>query len=515
MKLGKLIIRSLSGSTLLLVLTTLFTPCIGPAHAATEPGAITIALLRQPDNLDPGNTIVSDIGKVLLKNVVETLTEINPDDSSIIPKLATSWRQINQNTWQFSLRKGVKFHDGRDFNAEAVLFNIKRLYDKRINSRNKSKFFGHLKMDGKALDSHTVEVMTDKFEPLLPTLMGTFAMCSPATPLDKWTLHPLGTGPYRFVKWDAGTQIILERFDEYWGSQPQVKKATYVWRSESSVLAAMVLMGEADLAPSIAVQDANRPDMDRSYFNSETSYLRIGTWEAPLNDRRVRMALNYAIDRNAIRGSILSKDVIPATQMIVPGIFGYNPDLKVWEYNPQKARALLEEARKDGVLVDREILLVGQIGHYPGSAEISETVMAMWRAIGLNVKLRILDQGVYLSYRDKPYAKGVGPFIIHHKHDNNNGDAVFTVFGKYHCDGNQSPICDKLLDEMIEKAQVATGEERRRLWQAVFKRLHEDIVCDAMLFHLVGFTRVGKRINFKPSIATNSEVPLAQITFKE
>jgi len=84
-----------------------------------------------------------------------------------------------------------------------------------------------------------------------------------------------------------------------------------------------------------------------------------------LNDRRVRLALNYAVDRNAIRGSILSKDVVPATQMVVPSTFGYNPDLKVWPYDPKKARQLLDEARKDGVPVDKEILLVDRIGLYP------------------------------------------------------------------------------------------------------------------------------------------------------
>ena len=99
--------------------------------------------------------------------------------------------------------------------------------------------------------------------------------------------------------------------DEYgagvWGSQPQVKKAIYIWRGESAVRPSMVLIGEADLTPHIAKQDATRPDMDYGYLNSETSHLIIGAEEPPLNDRRVRMALNYAVDRNAIRGSILGR----------------------------------------------------------------------------------------------------------------------------------------------------------------------------------------------------------------
>jgi peptide/nickel transport system substrate-binding protein len=326
--------------------------------------------------------------------------------------------------------------------------------------------------------------------------------------------NPIGTGPYKFVRWDAGTQIILERFDGYWGKQPQVRKAVYVWRTESAVQAAMVLIGEADLAPSIAALDANRPDMDQSYFNAETTFLRIGgEWEPPFNDRRVRLALNYAVDRNAIRGSILSKDVIPATQMSVPTVAGYNPDLKVWPYDPQKARQLLAEARKDGVPVDKEILLVGRTGYFPGSNELMEALMTMYKAVGLNVKLKILETGVWRPYNFKPYPPGL--YILQKSHDNDKGDAGFTIIYGYHCKGITSSMCDKKVDDLIEKAQVATGEERAILWQEAFKRIQEDIIPEVVLFHMMGYARVGKRINYKPSIATNSEVQLAQITFKQ
>ncbi len=517
MRSGHLICKFRLGRILLVLLTTLFTICagvIGPANSASDSRSVTIVLEAEPPTLDPGNSCMAE-GKLLIKNILEPLTELNPDDSRITPGLATSWKPIDASTWRFFLRKGVKFHDGKDFNAEAVIFNIKRIYDKRIDSKTRAKFFSHLKIDAKALDNYTVELKTDKPEPLLPTLMATLMLCSPNTPPDKITRQPIGTGPYKFAKWDAGMQIVLESFDGYWGKQPQVKKAVYVWRSESSLRAAMVETDEADLAPDIAVQDAKRPDMDYNYFNAQTVFLRlIGTsGEPPLNDRRVRMALNYAINRGAIRGSILSKEVVPATQMIVPSIFGYNPDLKVWPYDPQKAKQLIAEARKDGVPVDKEILIVGRIGYYPGGDEVMEAVTNMYRAVGLNVKLKMVEQGVFVStYQFRPYPKI--PYILQNGHDNNSGDAVFTVFPKYHCDGKGSPICDKKLDDLIEKAQLASGEERRSLWRAVFKRIHEEIICDVMLFHLMGYSRVGKRINFKPSLATNSEIPLALITFK-
>ncbi len=519
MNLCRLTYRTPFCTVLLVGLGIFFVLCIkpiGPAYSAPEPGSVTVVLDAEPPNLDPGDNMSSLVGHVLMRNVVEPLVEINPDDGKIVPRLATSWKQIDPNTWHFFLRKGVKFHDGKDFNAEAVIFNLKRIYDKRIDSRSRSKFFSHFKMEGKPLDSHTVEIKTDKVEPLLLTLIGFLAICSPNTPSDKSTRQPIGTGPYKFVKWDAGTQIVLERFDGYWGKQPQVKKGIYVWRSESAVRAAMVEIGEADLATNITAQDAKRPDLDYSYLNSETTSLRIGgVWEPPLNDRRVRMALNYAVDRDAIRGSILSKDVIPATQMIVPSISGHNPDLKVWPYDPEKAKKLLDEARKDGVPVDKEILLVGRTGYYPGGQELMEALMTMYKAIGLNVKLRMYEKAVFERYRYKPFPTNVGPYIMQNSHDNNFGDAVFTAFLHHHCKGDASSTCDKKVDELIEKAQISMGEERRTLWRAAFKRIQEDIIPNVMLFHMVGYSRVGKRINFKPSIATNSEVQLAKITIKQ
>ncbi len=515
-KLGHVIYEPPSDRIFLMVLAILFTLCVGSANSASDTGTVTIVLAAEPFTLDPGFNTGMLPGQVMRKNIFEPLTEINPADSSITPRLATSWKQIDANTWQFFLRKGVKFHDGEDFNAEAVIFNIKRLYDKRLDSNTRNKFFSGVKVEGRALDSYTLELKTDKPEPVLLSLLANLAICSPNTPSDKWTRAPIGTGPYKFVKWDAGTQIILERFNGYWGKQPQVERAIYVWRGESSVRAAMVLIGEADLAPNIKKEEANRPDMDYSYLNSETTALRFGgVWEPPLNDRRVRLALNYAVDRDAIRGSILSKDVVPATQLVMPSIFGYNPDLKVWPYDPQQAKKLLDEARKDGVPVNKEILMVGRTAYYPGSEELMETVMAMYKAVGLNVKLKIVEDAVHNTYQKKPFATKEGPYIVQLSHDNNSGDAVFTVPYHYSCKGVSSSMCDKQVDDLIEKAQVATGEERRKLWQAVFKRAHEEIIPNVMLFHMVAYCRVGKRINFRPSLATTVEIQLAQMTFKQ
>jgi peptide/nickel transport system substrate-binding protein len=501
--------------TFLVVLVALFALCTGPVGAASEPGTVTIVSGTEPYNLDPHDNVMGMTeGQALMKTVVEPLTSISSEDGRIVPLLATSWKQVDPNTWQFVLRKGVKFHDGENFNAEVVVYNLKRLMDPKFDSRLRGKFFAQIKMDGKALDSNTLEIKTAIPEPLMPVLMSFIPICSPNTPMGKWTRQPIGTGPYKFVKWDAGIQLIFDQFDGYWGKQPQVKKVVHLWRKESSVMAAMVQIGEADFAPNISVQDANSPDMDHSYFDTETTHLRFGgAWDAPLNDKRFRMAVNYAIDRNSLK-TVLSKDVIPAALVVLPQISGYNPDIKVWPYDPEKAKQLLAEAKKDGVPVDKEVLLVTRLGHFPGSGELSEALMSMLRAVGINAKLKVLEVAVYNRFRVKPYPTDSGPYIILNKHDNNFGDAVYTFPYLYHTKGGISVTADKTLDSIIDKAQVSVGDERRNLWRTAFKRIRDEIVPDAMLFHMVAYCRVGKRINFKPYMVTATEIRVAEMTFK-
>jgi len=144
-----------------------------------------------------------------------------------------------------------------------------------------------------------------------------------------------------------------------------------------------------------------------------------------------------------------------------------------------------------------------------------EALMTMYKAVGLNVKLKMFESTIVRTYRYKPRPVNSGPYVLELMHDNNAGDAVFTAFSQYHCKGDSSFMCDKTLDDFIEKAQVATGEERRTLWRAAFKRLHEELIPEVMLYHMVQYARVGKRINFKPTFTSILELPLSQITFKQ
>lgn len=485
-----------------------------PVWAQGADTDVTIALETQPDQLDPCQSSKSQVGKVIKQNVVETMTKIDPESGEIEPQLATEWSQVDDLTWSFKLREGVVFHDGTPFNAEAMKYSIERTLDDSIDCEIRVKFFGGTDLIVTATGDHELEIKTDSPVPILPTLMGTMVAMSTETPMGEITREPIGTGPYVLAEWSPGQQIVLERFDDYWGEQPEVTKATYVWRSESAVRAAMVAKGEADIAPNIAVQDATDESMDFSFLNSETLRLRIDTEIPPLDDIRVRKALNYATDRAGLKGTIFSDEVIMSTQHVVPGINGHNPDLEPYPYEPEKAMQLLEEAKADGVPVDDEIVIIGRYNLYPNSEESLLALQAMYDAVGFNTTLRMTEASEWYDLLFKPYAEDRKPSLFQEQHDNNNGDAVFTIFTKYHSEGGQTTIADDKVDDLIDRGGEATGEERTKLYQQAFKRIHEEIVPDVSLFHMVGFTRVNPRLDFRPSIATNSELQLSQIGFK-
>ncbi|UEM07325.1 ABC transporter substrate-binding protein (plasmid) [Skermanella rosea] len=484
----------------------------GPALAA--PGEITVVLPEQPANLDPCRSIRNDIGRIINMNITETLTDIQAEEGTVEPFLATGWQQVDDLTWRFTLRDGVKFQDGADFDAAAVVHTINRLMNPNLSCDSRSKF-GDIKLTPKAVDPRTVEIKSDIPIPILPTLMGTVQIVSPNLPMDKETNSPVGTGPYR-LDGASPERVVLTRFDGYWGEDPEVARATFVWRPESAIRAAMVSTGEADLTPTIAVQDATDPDTDFAYLNSETTRMRIDAQMPPLDDRRVREALNLAIDWDALGSALFGDDVLRASQMVAPGVRGHNPDIKPWGYDPQRARQLLEAARADGVPVDKEIRLIARNGFFPNSAESLEAMMGMWEEVGFNMTMVQLEAADWVRYLDKPFPPERGPTLFQQQHDNNTGDAGFTAPVMYSSGGQYSTIADPEVDRLLRQAMSATGDERAKLFQEVFARVHDEVVADVPMYHMIGYTRVGRRIEgWRPSLKTNSEIRLSEIDLKD
>ena len=484
--------------------------------AIAQDRTITVVLKEEPITLDPCQTVNDNVGKASLGTIVERLARRDFKTGELTPHLATSWTQVDDLTWRFELRDGVTFHDGTPFNAAAAKYAIERNLNPPLTCQVLGKYFGDQTIEVREAGEHAIEVVTERPNGILPLLMSTHTFYSTSVPFDEPTREAVvGSGPYRFVEWQAGVQIVLERNPDYWGDQPEAEKVIITWRDESSVRAAMIQRGEADLAPNISFQDAQAyPDLGRAYPNSETTRVVLDPLKAPMSDARVRAAINYAIDREGIRGTILSPDVIHAKVMVIPQVNGHNPNIKTWPYQPELAKALVAAAKADGVPVDQEIQFVGRNGHFPGVRELMEAITAMLNDTGLNVRLDMMEGAQRSKLMKKPFAGDRPPQLFIGQHDNTGGDAVFTVFNKYGSQGESSKLEDPYLDFLIDYATVQTGDQRTWAWQTAFERINEDLIADAMLFHMVGYVAVGPRIDYVPNPYTNQEVRVSDITFK-
>ena len=498
---------------------------IAPVEAFAQK-TITIVLPEEPDSLDNCNSGRSAVGRVIRQNVNETLIELDPNDSTLKPRLATSWKQVNDTTWRFKLRQGVKYSDGKPLTPEAIASSVDKALDPKLDCNARTKTFSGFKIKVVKVDAETIDIITPKPDPILPVRLSQLTIGAANEPIQIMN-NSVGTGPYMIERYAANSEIVLKRNPNFWGKKPALDGARYVWRKESAVAAAMVKVGEAHIATNISHEDAKDQKTDFAYPNSETNYLRIESQVPPLNDKRVRQALNHAVDRNGLHGAIIPKQAMIATQMVIPRIAGHNHalDKQRFEYSPAKAKKLLAEAKAAGVKVDTPIELVCRINQWENTTETCEAILAMYTAVGLNVKLKMLEVSLWNNHNAHPNKgphtpeadaniKDRGPMLLGHMHDNNVGDPVFSMHPKYSCKAQTSSHCMPELDKKIDAAtQTPAGPKRTKIWEETMAMVHENAL-DVFLFHMVGFARVSPKINFKPTAATNSEVLLEQITFK-
>ncbi|MFC0411028.1 ABC transporter substrate-binding protein [Roseomonas elaeocarpi] len=500
--------RSSAGFCLLLAASCLGAGMALPQAARAASDDATIVLPVPFSNIDACN-ISSESGIISRENIVETLTQLDPVDSSPKPRLALSWQQTGPLTWRVVLRQGVKFHDGASFDSKALAAAVDRMLDPKLECLDRLRYMRDVGLTVTVVDDHTVDLGTKTPQPLMPVLMAYIGVGSPNSPRTL-SREPVGTGPFRIAGWRGDQQLTVQRFDGYWGEKPALARATYLWRAEPALRAAMVQVGEADVALAIAATDATDKQTDFAYQNGETTRLRF-VMTAPLDDIRVRRAMNLAIDREGLRDGLFTKDFQIATQFFVPRIAGYNPDLKPWRFDPAEAKRLLAAAKADGVPVDREIVLIARIGFFPQVQEAMEAMIQMWSDVGLKVRLRMMDRAEWLKLVNKPFAENRGPTLIQEQHDNTTGDASFTMNFRYRSDGQQSEIAVPALDRILDQANAASGEERRKLFQEANRMAAEDIVPDVLMFYMVNYIRIAPRLDFRPTNVNSTQLELSDI----
>jgi peptide/nickel transport system substrate-binding protein len=472
------------------------------------PDTLRVVLPEEPPTLEPCDASLTATGRVTRANITEALTERDPSTGQLEQALATKWTRTSSTSWTFTLRKGVTFHDGSPFTAAAAAFSIKRATDSDIDCNVDGYIFTDSEVTATPVDDTTLEVTTAEPDPILPLRLSFVEIVPTSTDPGARVRKPIGTGPYRIDEWSQGRFLRLKRFPGYWGKTPEFAAAKYVWRAEGSVRAAMVTNDEADVAIGLAPEDG-AGDRAVEFATNEVSFLRMDATKAPLDDIRIRRAINYAIDREGLVTAVFSGR--PSGQLVAKGVTGHNPDVPPWPYDPKRAEQLVAQARADGVPTDTTITIIGRNGIYPKAAEAMEVVQDGLLKAGLKVKIKMLDVNAWLEYLLRPFPTGTGPTLLQAQHGNQAGDAAFTMGQIYGSKGAQSSYGTAGLDALTEKAQLASGDERQKAFADAFAHQNDEVVRDAVMANMTGILALSSKVRYRPDSATNDEMRLTDM----
>lgn len=481
----------------------------GQSAAASD--TLRVVLQQEPPTLEACDSNLTSTGIVDRSTITEPLIERNPTSGELEPKLATEWSSDDEQTYTLKLREGVKFHDGSDFTAEDAKATIDRAVNSKIGCDVEGYVFGDDDLDVKVVDDYTVSVTSVKKDPILPLRLSFLEVVPAETSATEKVREPIGTGPYKLETWTAGQSIDLAAFPEYWGDQPAFAKANYQWRSEASVRASMITAGEADIATGLSPED-NIGELGVSYPNNETVALRMHDNAAPLDDIRVRQAINYAIDQETIVKSLYGDRDKVASQLVPEGVVGHNASLPIWEFNMDKAKSLVAEAKADGADVSAPIEFVVRTAQFPRIQELAQVIQQNLTDIGLSVDLKMLETSQQLKYQVRPFPESDNALMVMIQHGNQAGDAAFTVDQYMTTKGAQSAFGTEQMDKLIEKADNATGEERQKDFEEVFKYQNENLVQFAHISHQTGMLGISKAVSYTPNSSSGDELRLAEVT---
>ena len=368
--------------------------------APAEPqGELRIALPWTPENLDPTMNL-SSIRAAVGVSMFDSLVGRDADNR-LVAQLAESWKLVDDTTWQFALRKGVVFHDGEPFNAEAVRFTIKRVLDPDQKSPNRANVAEIVRVD--VLDDFTINIVTRQpYAPLLSRLID-FPIVPPRYVAEKgnqvFALRPVGTGPFKFVELVKDDRLVLEAFDRHWRGAAKIRRIVFKPIPEPFTRAAAIRNGEVDLVTTLPPNLARELERTAGIKVQRVPstwiiYLGLNALRKPLSDVRVRQALNYATDVDAIIKNVLDGNGRRVQGPFTPQMFGYDASVKGYDFDPARARRLLGEAGyPDGL----DIVLDSPSGRYQGDKEIAEALGGQWQKAGFRPKVQVAEWGAYFK----------------------------------------------------------------------------------------------------------------------
>jgi peptide/nickel transport system substrate-binding protein len=470
----------------------------GQVGAQKPGGTLVVALESEVGILDPHLTqgwVTYRVNHEIYDCLVHEDLSTNKMPIPLVPGLATKWEVSNDGlTYTFTLREGVKFHDGTPFNAEAVEFNLRRCTDPNFQyyysraDANTKKLYGLIK-DIKIISPYKIQLaFKEPYHSFIrldaSITMGSGGIVSPEA-VKKYgnegiANHPVGTGPFVFVERVRGEKIVLKRNPDYWGDKAKVERVIFRPMEEAASRINALETGEADII-CVPPPDSIESMVKKGYVLSKGPvphvwYLSFNNKNDIMKNAKVRQAINFAIDREAISKSLLKDTAMPAYGLLVPGDPSFDPNFKPYPYNIEQAKKLLAEA---GYPNGFETTLQTSVG---GSGQIMPVAIAEWiqrdlGKVGIKVKLDTFEWITYLGVWLKGMTPEVGmnqmswgftaPFLL-------NLIAQTQWFSPVGL--NSGYYSNKEVDEWILKAEQAKSDEE---YQKYYKMVHEQVMKDA------------------------------------
>ena len=449
---------------------------------------LTIGVRGGPDSIDPHFTATGTHAEAL-KHVFDTLVW-SGDGLELEPRLAESWKAINDTTWEFKLRKGVKFHDGSDFTAEDVKFSIERI--PVVAGPNPTTIYVRRVKESKIIDPHTIQIVTAGPAPVLPNdFIRLFVVSSKAAAgLTKESANEafnsgkaaIGTGPDKFVSWQPKGDLVLERYDGFWGGREPWARHVRKEIANDAARVAQLKAGQLDLITRVPATDvaALKRDPKLSVQTIDTVYvfnlemdmrdkaLNVSAKDGsalaknPFQDLRVRQAIDLAIDRDALADVAMEGLGKPVNQVVTPSIFGYNKALGPRKYDPAAAKQLLAQA---GYPNGFRLQFSFTQDRLPGDRQVGTGIAQMLAAIGIDAQVNAQPAAVFFPARTRgEYSMSMSGW------GTLTGEAHYTLsslahsndkevkMGAFNVLGYKNPEMDRLL----QAAAVEMDEAKRR-----------------------------------------------------
>jgi peptide/nickel transport system substrate-binding protein len=395
-------------TTTLFLLAGFFAPLNGSlASEAIRGGTLIVCQPAEPPGLDPTGNTAAAIDRVVYANIFEGLIKVDRD-GSFIPGLARQWSVSPDGlTYTFYLHRNVQFHNNEVFNAAVAKWNLERAMSEKTVNPHPEYFRGILSIN--ALDDHTLEIVLKEVDALfIAHLAEGDAVMLPMKGFENTKSDPIGTGPFQFVRWVRGDRVEMERFKAYRNPElPYLDKVTFKFISDASAQIAALKAGDIDVIGYIAAPESamtlSRDERFKVYAGTTTGEVIMSTNNKaePFNNRKVRQAMAYAIDRKAVVELVMFGYGTPIGSHWSPSTPYYEDLTGLFPYNVEKAKALLAEAGyPDGF--DATIKLPAI---YSYSKRAGEVIADMLRKVNIRLKIEIIEWGQWIDrvFKKKEY----------------------------------------------------------------------------------------------------------------